>query len=502
MKVGMLGRSERLLMQRYGIIAQMRRRFTMPDIAFEHMAAYLDQVENPDVLEELSLSLEQIQDGAEALTMIAETARRCQTRREQADATPWPQEWRFDPRGRKNLYQALIEEVHQMPATQRSLSRLGRRLQRAEFLIHHGCSLLSFLERDDLMAQLNTVAPPLVEADVGLVVQLNDDGLPEAFWVHGQKKPGTDFPPEMHFLLTPARTQKTLLLQDLAQYTTQHPLPPQHMNIQRVLSIPVMMRDIPVGVLILGKTVYAPPFDQEDLRLLNHLMRQVSIALENIYLHDEVRHLAQLQERQRIAQDLHDSVVQLLFATGVEAQHLLSELPPQSPLRQRVQRIQRLVARSTADLRGAIEALTQASLRTEEPISVLLQELVEEFEKRAQIEVTLLTPSRWPQLPSQAVQAIYRIVREALTNVQKHAQATAVIVNITFYLDRLVVSIQDNGIGFTTTLDAYQESNLHFGLRTMHQLAERAGGYLEAFNHEEGGAVIRFTLPWPEGAEQ
>jgi len=499
--IGLLGRSERVLMQRYGILARMRKQFTMPDAAFEDLAAYLNMVEDPKVLEQLAVALDQVADETEALTLVAETAHRCRRRREEHTPEDWGDMVRFDPRGRPNLYQSIIDEVSQMTATQRSLGALGRRLRQTELLIQKGCSILAHLDQDVLMEQIVTVAQQLLSGDVGLAVLLDEQGRPSAFWTRSGKKPGEAFPEAMHFLLKPVTTRQILLIRDLQHYPEAGHMPPQHLNIQRVVSAPLMVRNSPVGVLVVGKTTYAPPFDADDLTLLDTFVQQASVALENAHLHDVVLELAQMQERQRIAQDLHDSVVQLLFAMGMEAEDLLAALPPDDALRHKVERIRRLIARSTADLRGAIGALTRGPVRRDEPLSVLLQELVEEFQNASPITVTLLMPPRWPELSDRAAQAVYRIVREALTNVQKHAHASAVVVNIATYPDKLVVSIQDDGVGFRDDAADYQTSDLHFGMRTIHQLAQRAGGYLEAFNNEDGGALVRFTLPLTHSQE-
>ena len=493
--VGLLGRSERLLMQRYTILSRMRKKFAMPDAAFEDLAGYLNLIENPDVLDRLAVALEKVQDGAEALDIVSKVAHHCRMRREE----PQPEEWgdlvRFDPRGRRNLYQSLIEEVAHLTATQRSLGALGRRLRQAELLLQKGCSMISPLDKAVLMREMTVTARQLLMGDVSLAVLVDAKGDPEAFWTPRGRQEGQRFPAAMRFLLKPLQTREMLLIQDLQHYPDAEAMPPTHINIQRVVSAPLMVRNQPSGVIIVGRTTYAPLFDAEDLKALGIFTRQMSIALENVHLHEVVSELAQLQERQRIAQDLHDSVVQLLFAVETEMEDLLSSLDPDNPWHHKMQRIRRLISRSTAELRGAIGALSQGPARNDEPLSVLLQELVEEFEKMTHIEATLLMPSQWPPLSEQAIQAIYRIVREALTNIQKHARATAVIVNVSVYLDRLVVTVQDNGVGFGENLDQYQFSDLHFGMRTMHQLADRAGGYLETFDNEDGGAVVRLTIP-------
>jgi signal transduction histidine kinase len=189
-----------------------------------------------------------------------------------------------------------------------------------------------------------------------------------------------------------------------------------------------------------------------------------------------------------------------LFVIGMEAEALLNHLPEGAKDREKAFRIRRIASRATAELRSAIAALASGPVTGKMPLPTLLQELVDEFEKLANIEITLLLPSEWPELAPRVTQAIYRIVREALANIQKHAQATAAIVSITVRPDRLLVSIQDNGVGFPANMDGFTSNDLHFGMRTMHQLADHTGGYLEAINHEDGGALVRFSLPFKSWA--
>jgi signal transduction histidine kinase len=493
--IGLLGQSERTIMQRYSILVRMRKQFSMPDAAFEDTAAYLNLINDPDTLDYLAVTLEEITSNADALTLVAETAHRCREKR-QSTIQDLGDTVRFDPRGRRNLYQSIVDEVGQMTVTQRSLGALGRRLRQTELLIQKGCSILTHLDKDILMARIVSVARQLLSADISLAMLLDEQGEPGDYWVDGTKKQGLQFPPEMKFLMQSLNSREILLIENLQNYMGTGRMPPEHINIQRVVSAPLMVRGAPVGILAIGKTTYAPLFDAEDLKLLDAFLKQVSAALENVHLHDVVTELAQMQERQRIAQDLHDSIVQHLFVTGMETESLLAELPAHSPLRHKAQRIRRLISRSTADLRGAIGALTRGPMRKDAPLSVLLQELIEEFENTSQIETTLITLSEWPELSERATQAIYRIVRESLANIQKHARASAVVVGIASYLDRLVLSIQDNGVGFPQPGMIHEYSDLHFGMRTMHQLAQQAGGYLETLNNEDGGgALVRFTLP-------
>lgn len=494
--VGLLGKSERLLMLRYGLLARLRKQFSLPDAAFEDMAAYLNLIEEPETLENLTEGLDSTSSSADVLRLLAETARR--PKREQpAPGRGLQHGVRYDPRGRPNLYQSIVDEVEQLTVTQRSLGVLGRRLRQTELLIQMGCSILTHLDKNVVLEQIVSVAQNLLAADVSLVVLLDEKRQPREYRIHGLKQRRETFPPEMRFLLQPVYTREMLLIENLTSLAVSARMPAEHINVQRVVSVPLIIRGTPAGVLAVGQVAYGPLFDDEDLKLLSTFARQASVALENAHLHDEVLELAQLQERQRIAQDLHDSTVQLLFVVGMEAEALLSHLPEDGPLYHKALRIRRMTSRATAELRGAIDALTRGPSRDDAPLAVLLQELADEFEKLSGIEVTFVSPLQWPELSERASQAIYRIVRESLANTQKHAQATAVIISLTLYQDRLLVSIQDNGKGFPMNGNAALQSDLHFGLRTMHQLAQQAGGYLETMNNEDGGAVVRLTLPLP-----
>ncbi len=372
-------------------------------------------------------------------------------------------------------------------------------LERTLLLMGEGCMLFSLGHERAILERAARLACRLVYGDWAVAVILEEGrvssegrcgavpaALPEQ-WL----SPARTGRPWLHPWATvspvqPARSNK-------ASVTS----PPENASLPRVdmVSVPIQGPTENKGVLAVG-WAHPKTLHEEDLRILKAFAAQTTFALENLTLHEQVRLLERLRERQRIAQELHDTVIQLLFVIGMEAQELARRDPTAVDVQQAATRIRRLAARAAAELRSAIVALAGKPRTGAVTLSALLQDAVEEFERWSHIEVTLVEPRTWPDLSPQVAQAVYRIVREALTNVQKHAQATAVVVSVAVRPDRLVVSVQDNGIGLPANF-ATGANALHFGLSSMHRLAEEVGGYLEVLDGEEGGTMVRLILPLP-----
>jgi len=107
-----------------------------------------------------------------------------------------------------------------------------------------------------------------------------------------------------------------------------------------------------------------------------------------------------------------------------------------------------------------------------------------------------------PTLPPLVSEATYRIVRESLKNVQKHARASAVMISLSGDRDSVTVTIQDNGIGLADSLPTEaDDSDLRFGVTTMRQLTEQAHGHFFVTNNDDQGVIVKARFPaagaWP-----
>ena len=246
--------------------------------------------------------------------------------------------------------------------------------------------------------------------------------------------------------------------------------------------------------VVLEGTGWQPVFDDEGavklvLMIARDVTARVRVERERSELFAKIVE-TQEQERARIASDLHDDPAQALTALGLQIAELASE-SSEDAVRERLGELGSSVERTVGRLRDLTFRLWPLALETGLAAAVdeyLLRELGETlaFEVRSTLEPE-------PPMPTRVV--AYRVVQEALENVGRHAQASSVLVTLTRDRDRLVVRLEDDGIGFDPA--AGESDPKHVGLRAMRERVELAGGVLAIHSRPSGGAAIEFRLPIP-----
>jgi PAS domain S-box-containing protein len=233
-------------------------------------------------------------------------------------------------------------------------------------------------------------------------------------------------------------------------------------------------------------------YTQHDTELAMTIANMASVALENSELYKHAQALAALQERQRLAQNLHDAVNQSLFSAGliaevlprlweidlVETQHSLEDL-------------RRLIRGAMAEMRALLAELRPATL-TDSELGELLLLLGNAFTGRTNIPVDV-TVSGESRFPAEIQIAFYRICQEALNNIAKHAKANKVEIDMNHTPLGLELHIRDNGRGFDTSV--FKPSG-HYGLKMMKERAEAAGANLTITSQPDLGTEI--TVCWGE----
>ena len=161
-----------------------------------------------------------------------------------------------------------------------------------------------------------------------------------------------------------------------------------------------------------------------------------------------------------------------------------------------MQTLRRLTGRSSDELRSAIFALRSHYPPGGDGLVELLQEQVAEFQTQSGIAATLIVPPQFPSLPPLVGEAVYRIVRESLSNVGKHARASAVMVSLHCDHDSVTVTVQDNGVGLAEPLPLEADDHdLHFGVATMRQLATQAQGDFFIGDNDDQGVMVKARFP-------
>ena len=243
------------------------------------------------------------------------------------------------------------------------------------------------------------------------------------------------------------------------------------------------------------KTFDDVSFTAADVEDLEHLADQSVIALEHATMAARLQSVAVIEERSRIAREMHDSLAQILGYLGLELQTLeaLARQGATEQLLEQLQSARKTIKSAQADVRENILSL-RTTLAGDKGLYAALQEYVDEFGVQTGIRARLSHPAGAPPpLAPLAEAQLVRIVQEALTNVRKHADAHSVNVNLSLQVDRLRVQIVDDGAGFDPEKSA---GNRHFGLQTMRERAESAGGVLVVHSHKGEGTRVELVLPF------
>ena len=216
---------------------------------------------------------------------------------------------------------------------------------------------------------------------------------------------------------------------------------------------------------------------------------QTAITMINAELYEHAQELAVLEERQRLARNLHDAINQSLFSAG-----LIAEVLPrlwdrdQEEARRSLEDLRRLTRGAMAEMRALLAELRPSTLIDAE-LGDLLRLLGNAFTGRTNIpaKVSILGQG---ELPAEVQVAIYRICQEALNNVAKHAAASMVEIDLKHEEAAIVLSIRDNGRGF----DPEQTISGHYGLSMMHERAEAVGAQLSITSQPSHSTEL--TIRW------
>lgn len=195
-----------------------------------------------------------------------------------------------------------------------------------------------------------------------------------------------------------------------------------------------------------------------------------------------------LRERERLARDLHDGVVQDVAYANLQVKNLLGGDDMAEPLRGELETVSKVLEQSYLELRQALFDLT---FHVRGGLADHLGKHLHDFEVQTGIETHLSEQDVPVDLEPFTVDQICKMLREALANVRKHADARSVNVDLACSDEQLTCEIRDDGKGFTET----EFGNLHFGLRAMRERCDMLGGGLQVRSSPGAGTTITITVP-------
>jgi len=302
-------------------------------------------------------------------------------------------------------------------------------------------------------------------------------------------------PPRGHGILgLIIRENRSYRIADLMQDPRRHGFPPHHPEMHAFLGVPVTIRGRTIGNLYL--TEKGGGFSEADQKLVELFAGHAAIAMENARLHDQVQRLAVVEERERIGRDLHDGVIQSIYAVGLSLEDvpdLMVEEPAEAS--GRVERAIESLDQTIRDIRNFIFGLRPQLLDGVELVEGLAA-LADEFRVNTMVDVELRAGQEVDGIPlgPQRTLEILSVAREALSNIARHANATRAEVLVATAGDGagITLTIIDNGIGFDP--DAPRGIG-HLGLANMDARTAGIGGTLAIESSRDHGTRIIVNVP-------
>jgi signal transduction histidine kinase len=254
--------------------------------------------------------------------------------------------------------------------------------------------------------------------------------------------------------------------------------------------VPLRVRGRATGTLMVANVQGGRRSSHQTVRLVETFADQASVAMEYVRAQADVRRVGLMDERERIAKELHDGVIQSLFAVGMSLQGtaLMTSSPDQAA---RIEGAVDELDRVIRDLRNYIFGLRPGVL-ADRQLGGALKSLGEEVQTRSGIEVVVDVDGALAADLSGRSHEIVQLTREALSNVVRHANAKRAVVRLVREGRGALLSVDDDGRGF----DARQNSG-GSGLRNMRERAAGLGGQMRVSSKNGRGTSLRVTMPEP-----
>jgi signal transduction histidine kinase len=365
------------------------------------------------------------------------------------------------------------------------------RAQRLEAIRAISTAILAGTDTGELLELIVRHARALAGTDLAtLALPVDDDRLAveAADGLGADRLRGTVFAAEGSVTGDVIRTGKAVVLAD-ASADPRLAQPIVAAGAGPALLVPLAVRGRTLGTLTVANRTGGALLRETETQLVETFAEQAAVALEYGRLQGELQRLAVLEDRERIAKELHDGAIQALFAVGMGLQGsaLLAGDPE---LRSRLQDAVEELDRVIRDLRNYIFGLRPGIL-ADRQLDQALQGLAEEFQQRSGVlAIAEVDPAVAAELTGRAADVV-QLAREALSNVSRHAEAATCRVSLYREGDRGVLEVDDDGRGF----DPAKATGTGHGLRNLRERAEGLGGRAEIHSAPGEGTRVRVTIP-------
>jgi len=342
---------------------------------------------------------------------------------------------------------------------------------------------------------------PLVGARYAALGIVDANGVIEAFITSGMDSATRarigPLPRGHGFLGLIIRENASFRIPDIAVDERRYGFPPHHPPMHSFLGVPVSVKGRSVGNLYFTDKADGQLFTAADQALVETFARHAAIAIENARLHEQVQRLAIVDERERISKDLHDGIIQSIYAVGLSLEDVpdLMEEDRDEVVR-RVERAIDSLHLAIRDIRNFIFGL-RPELLSGMTLMGGLAATAEEFRHNSMIDVELQGTGLTEEPDPDTTAHLLGIVHEALGNIARHSGASRAVIAVSAGDDVLELAVSDNGRGFDPATAA---TIGHQGLVNMRERAEGIGATM-AIDSGSAGTTVRVLLPSPGTSE-
>jgi signal transduction histidine kinase len=286
---------------------------------------------------------------------------------------------------------------------------------------------------------------------------------------------------------------KPVRLRDVRDHPHFSGFPFAHPPMTDFLGIPIVYGEEILGELFLADKCSPGGFTEDDEELAQLVAGHAAIAIVNARLYERSRELSIVEERHRIARELHDAVTQKLFSLRLTAEAATSLLET-DPARaaEELATVKRLAADVADEMRAVVAGLVPTDLAGD-GLDAALRKQIELLNRVHAAQIGFSTVDRCPTLRADRQEAAYRIAQEALHNALRHATPSHIAVTLRVLDGAVELSIADDGKGFDAR--AAEAAGRRLGLASMRERARAVGGRLEVSSTPNSGTTVRLVLP-------
>jgi PAS domain S-box-containing protein len=271
-------------------------------------------------------------------------------------------------------------------------------------------------------------------------------------------------------------------------------LQPKHVEllkeqgVKTLMAVPLVLGEQNLGVVEL-RFREAARFTRDDLDLAQALVHHVTLALQLSRLAHRTEQMAVMEERNRLAREIHDTLAQAFAGVVLHSEALGTALGVnKSRSKKALSNIQKLARSGLEEARRSVQALRPRALESRTLSQALAQE-AKRLSEDGKHSCELKQKGQVLKLSAEIQNELFRIAQEAMTNISKHAQAKSVWITLEFKDNQATLTVRDDGIGFAATDSPKPKGG--YGLSTMRERALRIGGKLEIESAASGGTAIR-----------